>query len=97
MTSEQTHNIPKQPFPSCLSIDQTVGFLTRALKALDHALESKDVDRAKTFIEEGIADVEAYREIHSNMRAWGQAWKEAFLANSQAQSSVGLTDATIET
>lgn len=81
MTSEQTHDIPKQPFPSCLSIDQTVGVLSRALKALDHAPESKDVDRARTLIEEGIADVEAYREIHSNMRAWGQAWKDAFLAN----------------
>jgi hypothetical protein len=79
MTSEQIYNIPKQPFPSCLAIDQTVGFFTRALKALDHAPESKDVDRARVFIEEGIADVEAYREIHANMRAWGQAWKDAFL------------------
>lgn len=79
MTTEQIYNIPKQPFPSCLSIDQTVGFLARALKALEHAPESKDVDRARTFIEEGIAYVEAYREIHSTMRAWGQGWKNAFL------------------
>lgn len=59
--------------------------MSRALKALEHAPECKDVDRAKTLIEEGIADVEAYREIHSDMRAWGQAWKDAFLkANTEA-------------
>jgi hypothetical protein len=85
MTSEKIHNIPTQPFPSCLSIDHTVGFLSRALKALEHAEESNEVDRAKTLIEEGIADVEAYRDIHSNMRAWGQAWKDKFLENGDGQ------------
>ena len=86
MTSEQTQNIPKQPFPSCLSIDQTVGYLKRALKALEHAPESSDVEKAKVFIEEGIEDVEAYREIHSDMRAWGQGWKDAFLYNAKGDS-----------
>jgi hypothetical protein len=67
-----------------LSIDQTVGFLSRALKALEHAPESPDVEKAKIFIEEGIEDVEAYREIHSAMRSWGQAWKDKFLENTPA-------------
>lgn len=88
MTSEQIYKIPKQPFPSCLSIDQTVGFLTGALKALEHAPESKDVDRARTFIEEGIADVEAYRDIHSTMREWGQGWKDAFLEDNKQKAAI---------
>lgn len=95
MTSEQTYDIPKQPFPSCLSIDQTVGYLQRALKALEHAPECADTEKAKVFIEEGIEDVEVYREIHSNMRSWGQAWKDAFLANVKGEPRWGDSDSNL--
>ena len=83
MTTEKQFNIPTQPFPSCLCIDQIVNFLSRALQSLEHAPESPDVEKARVFIEEGIADVEAYREIHSGMRAWGQGWKNAFLSQNK--------------
>jgi len=79
-TSEELNGIPTQPFPSCLNIDQTIDYLNRADFQLSHAPEGQDVDRARVLIEEAIADVDAYREIHSGMRAWGQAWKEAYLS-----------------
>jgi hypothetical protein len=80
MTTEQQHEIPKQPFPSCLSIDETLARLKRALGTLDHAMECREVSDARDRIEEAIEDVNGYREIHSNMRAWGQGWKDAFLS-----------------
>ena len=80
MTTEQQHQIPKQPFPSCLSIDETVERLNRAIRTLEHAPECREVSESRDRLEEAIEDVEQYREIHSSMRAWGQGWKDAFLS-----------------
>ena len=42
--------------------------------------ENAESSHARDRLKEAIEDVEQYREIHSNMRAWGQGWKDAFLS-----------------
>ena len=84
MTSEQRFDIPDQPENTCPMIDRVLKDIETVFKEMRHYKRCKDVEALHDIIDsidsalfstEGV--VRDIRTNVENIRAWGQAWKNA--------------------
>lgn len=94
MTSEEKYEISKQPDEACPLVDEAIGLIKEALDDLKgwDKMDLDDLQSACDYAEWrlGNIDLEPLRQRASEIRNWGQEWKDRALELLSDNRRVGV-------